>query len=120
METYVLSDAFPAELRQVTLALYANLADPAGLRARLIKASTMEGPTGGEERQRLDYAFLDSKMVRLVVPSVSRESDVSGRADRIQRARLDGRSASNPYRKSRGAADTDYSFRAHRSPQSYQ
>lgn len=64
MESYTLpSDAFPSELQEITLALWTGLTDAAGLRQRLIAASTMQGDQGEAERKRLDYAFLDSKMV---------------------------------------------------------
>lgn len=66
MESYALpTPAYPAELAEISFALFVNMEGSAALRQRLIKASTMEGDEGITERQRVDFAFLDAKMVRL-------------------------------------------------------
>ena len=65
MESYSLpTPAYPAELAEISFALFIDLSDAASLRQRLIKASTMEGVAGIDERKSVDFAFLDGKMVR--------------------------------------------------------
>lgn len=68
MESFLLpSSAYPPELREITLALWhTNKETASRLRTRLIQASTTEGADGDAERKRLDFAFLDGKMVRVV------------------------------------------------------
>ncbi|KAK9897420.1 CGI-121-domain-containing protein [Cystobasidium minutum MCA 4210] len=64
MESYALpTPAYPAELAEISFALFVNMEGSAALRQRLIKASTMEGDEGITERQRVDFAFLDAKMI---------------------------------------------------------
>lgn len=60
--------AYPAELAEISFALFVNMADAATLRQRLINASTMEGEEGLVERKKVDFAFLDSQMVGLNRP----------------------------------------------------
>lgn len=64
MESYALpTPAYPTELSEISFGLFVDLTDAAGLRQRLIQASTMEGDEGLTERKRVDFAFLDGKMV---------------------------------------------------------
>lgn len=51
------------------MALFHDVPDAAGLRARLISASTMQGAEGNAERAKVDFAFLDARSVRLPTPS---------------------------------------------------
>jgi len=60
METYTLpATAYPADLQQITLALFADLPDAGALRERLIKAPSMDEA----ERRQLDFAFLNPKLI---------------------------------------------------------
>lgn len=64
MECYTLpTPAYPAELCEITLTLWTDLANASKLRQRLIDASIMQGPEGTAERKNLDFAFLDGNMV---------------------------------------------------------
>lgn len=68
MESYALPiPAYPPELSEISMALFTDLQDAAGLRLRLIKASTLEGDEGVQERKNVDFAFLDGKMVSVSV-----------------------------------------------------
>jgi hypothetical protein len=58
---------FPSELSHVHVALFTNVQNAPELRSRLIKASTMEGPEGEEERGAVNFAFVDASPVRLLV-----------------------------------------------------
>lgn len=72
MESYTLpTPAYPAELAEISFALFVDMVDAASLRQRLIEASTMEGEEGVEERKRVDFAFLDSRMVGCKANSTS-------------------------------------------------
>lgn len=64
MESYILPATYPAELAENSFALFIDMKDAASLRQRLINASTMEGQDGIDERKRVDFAFLDGRMVR--------------------------------------------------------
>ena len=69
METFTLpTPAYPAELCSISMALFLDIPDAAGLRARLISASTMQGAAGDDERAKVDFAFLDARSVRLLAP----------------------------------------------------
>lgn len=49
----------------VRIALFANLANAAALRARLVAASQLSVEEGGDqERARLNFAFIEAGMVR--------------------------------------------------------
>ena len=64
METYTLPVlAYPAELCSISMALFCDIESAAGLRKRLIAASSMEGSAGDVERRAVDFAFLDARMV---------------------------------------------------------
>lgn len=72
MESYALpTPAYPAEMAEISFALFVDMDDAASLRQRLIAASTMEGEKGIEERKRVDFAFLDSRMVSCKATSMS-------------------------------------------------
>ncbi|KAF8708988.1 hypothetical protein RHS03_03239, partial [Rhizoctonia solani] len=51
---------FPPELSRVHIALFTNVQNASELRSRLIKASTMEGEEGEEEREAVNFAFVDA------------------------------------------------------------
>lgn len=55
---------FPLQLSQVHIALFTNVRNAPELRSRLIKASTMEGQEGENEREALNFAFVDAAPVR--------------------------------------------------------
>lgn len=54
------------------MALFREIPDAAGLRARLIAASTMPGQDGDTERAKVDFAFIDGRSVRLSAESPER------------------------------------------------
>jgi EKC/KEOPS complex subunit CGI121/TPRKB len=56
---------FPAELSHLHIALFTNVQNAAQLRARLIKAATMEGEEGEKEREAVNFAFVDALPVSL-------------------------------------------------------
>ncbi|CAE6404455.1 unnamed protein product [Rhizoctonia solani] len=51
---------FPPELSRVHIALFTNVQNAPELRSRLIKASTMEGKEGENEREAVNFAFVDA------------------------------------------------------------
>ena len=64
METYTLpTPAYPAELGEITLALWTNIASASELRQRLVAASMMQGTEAAAVREKLDFAFIDGTMV---------------------------------------------------------
>ena len=62
METYNYPQ-FPPELANIYVALFTDVSDAAHLRARLIKAATMDGPEGEAEREAVNFAFVDARLV---------------------------------------------------------
>ncbi|CAD6578412.1 MAG: hypothetical protein CYPHOPRED_000573 [Cyphobasidiales sp. Tagirdzhanova-0007] len=64
METYTLpTPAYPAELGEITLALWTNIASASELRQRLVAASMMQGTEAAAVREKLDFAFIDGTMI---------------------------------------------------------
>ena len=64
METYTYSH-FPSEVSTVHLALYSNVSNAADLRKRLVSAATLPGEGGEREREAVNYAFVDAKLVSI-------------------------------------------------------
>lgn len=63
---------FPPELSVVYIALYTAVTNAALLRARIIKAATGIGEEGDRERDAVNFAFIDA---RLVSPSTPKNQD---------------------------------------------
>ena len=64
METY-LYNHFPDHLSSVHIALFTSVKNAAEIRSRIVKAAMMEGPEGEAEREAVNFAFIDAKLVRL-------------------------------------------------------
>ncbi|KAJ7505576.1 kinase binding protein CGI-121-domain-containing protein [Mycena galericulata] len=65
MQSYQLAH-FPPQLSFVHAALYTNVSDSDLLRKRLITASTAEGPDGERERDALNFAFIEARLITSV------------------------------------------------------
>ncbi|KAJ7457680.1 kinase binding protein CGI-121-domain-containing protein [Mycena galericulata] len=65
MQSYQLAH-FPPHLSFVHAALYTNVSDSDLLRKRLITASTAEGPDGEREREALNFAFIEARLITSV------------------------------------------------------
>lgn len=55
----------PLELSTVHLALFKDVSNSAQLRARIVRASQLEGPDGDAEREAVNFAFIDARLVKL-------------------------------------------------------
>jgi EKC/KEOPS complex subunit CGI121/TPRKB len=55
---------FPHLQASVYAALFRDVKNAASLRTRLIKASTMPGDEGVKEREAVNFAFIDARLVR--------------------------------------------------------
>ena len=53
----------PAELSTVHVALFTDVTNSAALRARIVRASQLEGPDGDAEREAVNFAFIDARLV---------------------------------------------------------
>jgi hypothetical protein len=62
METHTYPH-FPSEVSTVHLALYSNVTNAAELKRRLVAAATQPGEEGDREREAVNYAFVDAKLV---------------------------------------------------------
>ncbi|KAL5508606.1 hypothetical protein ACEPAH_6225 [Sanghuangporus vaninii] len=62
METYIYKH-FPDRISSVHIALFTTVKNAAELRSRIVKATSMEGPEGEAERQALNFAFIEAKLV---------------------------------------------------------
>ncbi|KAG9075440.1 hypothetical protein FS749_012897 [Ceratobasidium sp. UAMH 11750] len=51
---------FPTEFSRLHIALFTNVQNAPELKARLIKAATMEGEEGEKEREAVNFAFVDA------------------------------------------------------------
>ena len=60
METF----AYPHFSSTVHVALFLYVTNAAELRARIIRASTLEGVEGEAEREAVNFAFVDARLVR--------------------------------------------------------
>jgi EKC/KEOPS complex subunit CGI121/TPRKB len=66
METYT-HPQFPVHLSVVHVALYTAVANSSLLRARIIKAATTQGAEGDCERDTINFAFVDARLVSQAV-----------------------------------------------------
>ncbi|KAL5488403.1 hypothetical protein ACEPAI_6521 [Sanghuangporus weigelae] len=62
METFVYNH-FPNRISSVHIALFASVKNAAELRSRIVKAATTEGPEGEAEREAINFAFIEAKLV---------------------------------------------------------
>lgn len=62
METYHYPQ-FPAGLSVVYIALYTAVTNVSPLRARIIQAPTIPGSEGDHERDIVNFAFIDARLV---------------------------------------------------------
>lgn len=63
MESYGY-ECFPAHLSSVHIALFTSVTNAAQLRSRIIGAATKEGDEGDRERDAVNFAFIEAKLVR--------------------------------------------------------
>jgi EKC/KEOPS complex subunit CGI121/TPRKB len=45
-------------------ALFRNVENTAALRKRIVSAATLTGPEGDQEREAVNFAFIDARLVR--------------------------------------------------------
>jgi hypothetical protein len=57
------SFAYPHFSSTVYVALFVNVTNAAKLRARIIRASTLQGAEGEAEREAVNFAFVDARLV---------------------------------------------------------
>jgi EKC/KEOPS complex subunit CGI121/TPRKB len=57
------SFAYPHFSSTVNVALFINVTNAAKLKARIICASTLEGTEGQVEREAVNFAFVDARLV---------------------------------------------------------
>ena len=62
METHTYPH-LPSEVSTVHLALYSNVSNAPELRRRLVTAATLAGEDGEQEREAVNYTFVDAKLV---------------------------------------------------------
>ncbi|ETW84598.1 hypothetical protein HETIRDRAFT_314488 [Heterobasidion irregulare TC 32-1] len=62
METYTYPH-FPQHISIVHVALFTSVSNAKEIRARIVKASTVEGPDGDDERENVNFAFIDAKLI---------------------------------------------------------
>lgn len=62
METYI-HPQFPDHLSVVHVALYTAVTNASLLRARIIKAATTHGAEGDRERDAVNFAFVNARLV---------------------------------------------------------
>ncbi|KAM5540629.1 hypothetical protein V8D89_005660 [Ganoderma adspersum] len=53
----------PQELSTVHVALFTNVANSADIRSRIIRASQLQGPDGDVERNAVNFAFIDARLI---------------------------------------------------------
>ncbi|KAG8860579.1 hypothetical protein FRB96_003833 [Tulasnella sp. 330] len=51
------------DLSQVFLALFTHVTNASAIRSRIIAAATADGPKGDEERELINFAFIDAKTI---------------------------------------------------------
>jgi EKC/KEOPS complex subunit CGI121/TPRKB len=61
---------YPQFSSTVHVALFNHVANAAKLRARIVRASTLEGTEGQAEREAVNFAFVDARLVRHVIKVV--------------------------------------------------
>jgi len=63
---------YPQFSSTVHVALFNHVANAAKLKARIVRASTLEGTEGQVEREAVNFAFVDARLVRHKSRSSSR------------------------------------------------
>ncbi|RPD62153.1 CGI-121-domain-containing protein [Lentinus tigrinus ALCF2SS1-7] len=53
----------PSEYATVHVALYTNVTNSAEIRGRIVRAAQLEGPDGETEREAVNFAFLDARLI---------------------------------------------------------
>ncbi|KAH9853321.1 CGI-121-domain-containing protein [Lenzites betulinus] len=53
----------PTAFSTVHVALYTNVSNSAALRTRIVRASQLEGPEGDAEREAVNFAFVDARLI---------------------------------------------------------
>ena len=66
MESFTLAHV-PQDLSVVYTALYTSVTNSAEIRKRIVAAATEEGEAGDREREAVDFAFIDAKLVSLLI-----------------------------------------------------
>jgi EKC/KEOPS complex subunit CGI121/TPRKB len=61
----------PPALTGVHIALFTSVTNAAALRAQIVQAATLEGNAGDMAREAVDFAFVDTRLVRFIIVSVS-------------------------------------------------
>lgn len=56
-------DHFPLDVSCVHVGLFTNVTNAAQLRARLIQASLIQGEAGDVEREAVNFAFVEARLV---------------------------------------------------------
>ena len=68
MESFTLAHV-PQDLSVVYTALYTSVTNSAEIRKRIVAAATAEGEAGDRGREAVDFAFIDAKLVSLLILS---------------------------------------------------
>jgi len=58
---------FSSKHSQVHIALFRDVTNAAALKLRIIAASTAEGSYGEKEREAVNFAFIDARLVRPLI-----------------------------------------------------
>ena len=68
-KSYIMLESYqyPQFAASIYIALYSTVWNAAQLRSRIIKAATAVGEEGDQEREAVNFAFVDAKMVCSVV-----------------------------------------------------
>ncbi|KAI0368477.1 CGI-121-domain-containing protein [Pilatotrama ljubarskyi] len=53
----------PAQISTVHIALFTDVSNSAALRSRIVRASQLEGPEGDTEREAVNFAFIDARLI---------------------------------------------------------
>jgi EKC/KEOPS complex subunit CGI121/TPRKB len=61
---------YPQFSSTVHVALFKHVTNAAKLKARIVRASTSEGTEGQVEREAVNFAFVDARLVRHVIKVV--------------------------------------------------
>lgn len=59
---------FPPHLSTIYIALYSDVTNSSLLRQRLISASIAPGPEGDLDREAVNFAFIEARLVRSSIP----------------------------------------------------
>lgn len=56
-------DHLPTEISTIHVALYTDVQNAASLRSRIVRASQLEGAEGDAEREAVNFAFIEARLV---------------------------------------------------------